>query len=386
MPRPCLHGTRPLWSRFEREQARAAPAPAPPLLVIVQVSPLLMLVAARLVVPVSGRQPSLRIPRPGRPDRCVHLFPNGYTSRWPPIPSRVAREVAPCQAVSVALGRPRARRVRRSPSIQSHRRTCRATSPMQITYDVVSPITSDVRSRCGRPGHSPVPTMRMPLVCHCHAAMATVLETEDVVASGSDRRPDARNRRVVPTSYHRSADQAQRIVRADPRGMPPDGASRACEPETGVVASSVLSAVGTLDPNLPLFDVRAPGPPALRPQPRLASSLSERLGLLALTPPLCCTACSPNRVARTRKWPSGSRAAPAARCPRMIVRQACAARGVYGPAHTIAYSTLPFMAPLDCSLRRERLHCHVVAVLAAVALGHYLPAARPARSDRALRH
>ena len=163
------------------------------------------------------------------------------------------------------------------------------------------------------------------------------------------------------------------------------------------VASSVRAAVGTLDPNLPLFDVRTlqTHMAFATVTPRLAATLLGAFGVLALT----LAAVGLHSVLaysvsqRTREV--AIRLALGARpldVRALIVRQGMwlLVVGIV-TGTTIAYGALPFMAPLliGLSARDPLTFAAVGAVLAAVALAaSYLPARRASRVDPivALRH
>jgi predicted permease len=412
---PALQGTRPEVVADLKEEAGSSSGRARTrlrhALVIAQVSlSLLMLVAAGLFVRSFWNAQQLS---PGFNPRGVllaayDLFPNGYgEAAGRQFHRRLLEQVAALPGVSsAALGRRVPLGFDRSPSIRIRidGYVPDAGESMQIDYDVVSSEyfrTMEIPIVAGR-AFTSSDDANAPRIVIVNAAMAHRYWKRTDVVGQRIRIADQTLEvvAVVPTGKYQTLGEQQRAHMYVP--MPQMYAPQMvlhvrASGDPASVASSVRAAVATLDPNLPLFDVRTlqTHMAFATVTPRLAASLLGAFGVLALTLAAVGlhSVLAYNVSQRTREV--AIRLALGARpldVRALIVRQGMWLLVVgLVTGTTIAYGALPFMAPLliGVSARDPLTFAGVGAVLAAVALAaSYLPARRASRVDPivALKH
>ena len=403
---PALQGTRPdvvgdlkdeAGSSGGRTRARLRHG-----LVIVQVSlSLLMLVAAGLFVQSfrNAQQASPGFNPSGVLLASYDLFPNGYDeASGRQFHHRLVEEVAALPGVSsVALARRVPLGFDRSPStrVRIDRYVPDPNESMQIDYDVISPDyfqTMDVPIVSGR-AFTPRDDENAPHVVIVNAAMARrYWKRTDVVGERiriADQELEVVG--VVPTGKYQTLGEQARPYMYMPirqRYTSQVVLHVRSNGDPGALAPTVRATVATLDPNLPLFEVRT-----LRTHmafatvaPRLAASLLGAFGALALVLAAVGlhSVLAYNVSQRIREVAIRlALGASPGDVRGLILRQGMwlLAIGV-SIGIVIAYGALPFMSPLliGISAKDPLTYAAVGALLGAVALGaSYLPARRASR-------
>ena len=373
-------------------------------LVIVQVSlSVLMLVAAGLFMRsfTNAQQMSPGFNASGVLLAAYDLFPNGYDAgSGRQFHDRLVEQIGGLPGVSTAA---LARRVPlgfdRPPSIRI-RIDGYVPAPdesMQIDYDVISPDyfrTLEIPIVSGR-AFTSRDDEKAPRVVIVNAAMARRYWTQTDVVGRRLRIADQALEivGVVPTGKYRTlAEQARPFMYMPARQMyaPQMVFYVRADGNPAALVSSVRAAVGALDPNLPLFDVRTlqTHMAFATVTPRLAASLLGAFGVLALVlaavglhSVLAYTVSQRTREVAIRL----ALGAGPANVRGLVVRQGMwlLAAGL-GIGMAIAYGALPLMSPLliGISAKDPLTFSAVGALLAVVALGaSYLPARSVSRVD-----
>ena len=268
---------------------------------------------------------------------------------------------------------------------------------MQIDYDVISPDyfrTLEIPIVSGR-AFTSRDDEKAPRVVIVNAAMARRYWTQTDVVGRRLRIADQALEivGVVPTGKYRTlAEQARPFMYMPARQMyaPQMVFFVRADGNPAALVSSVRAAVGALDPNLPLFDVRTlqTHMAFATVTPRLAASLLGAFGVLALVlaavglhSVLAYTVSQRTREVAIRL----ALGAGPANVRGLVVRQGMwlLAAGL-GIGMAIAYGALPLMSPLliGISAKDPLTFSAVGALLAVVALGaSYLPARSVSRVD-----